>query len=172
MGSQEFPGQITADLKEKTPLGSQANGKWRIWGRLGGSWQGGTFCGLPASDSVNDAAARGGPGQLAPRYSIGSAGQFFLIGGRFLPPFFSECHSAQRFEWRWIRMTAVERKRRCVELLNLRASDPLRIIDLYRRVVGLNRFSMLPGAMDYRSLIESIVEFETATGRPLSEKAA
>jgi hypothetical protein len=64
-------------------------------------------------------------------------------------------------------MTAIERKRRCDELLSLRASDPLRIIDLYRRVVGLNRFSMLPGGMDYRSLIESIVEFEAARGRPL-----
>jgi hypothetical protein len=64
-------------------------------------------------------------------------------------------------------MTAIERKRRCDELLKLRASDPLRIIDLYRRVVGLNRFNMLPGGMDYRSLIESIVEFEAARGRLL-----
>jgi hypothetical protein len=64
-------------------------------------------------------------------------------------------------------MTAIERKRRRDELLSLRASDPLRIIDLYRRVVGLNRFSMLPGGMDYSSLIESIVEFEAARGRPL-----
>ncbi|HEY2412925.1 MAG TPA: hypothetical protein VGI40_11815 [Pirellulaceae bacterium] len=64
-------------------------------------------------------------------------------------------------------MTAIERKRRSDELLSLRASDPLRIIDLYRRVVGLNRFCMLPGGMDYNSLIESIVEFEAARGRPL-----
>lgn len=69
-------------------------------------------------------------------------------------------------------MTAIERKRRCDELLSLRASDPLRIIDLYRRVVGLNRFSMLPGGMDYSSLIESIVEFEAARGRPLELKKA
>jgi hypothetical protein len=64
-------------------------------------------------------------------------------------------------------MNAVEHKRRQDELLKLRASDPLQIVDLYRRVVGLNRFSMLPGGMDYRSLIESIVEFEAARGRPL-----
>jgi len=64
-------------------------------------------------------------------------------------------------------MTAIERKQRCDELLSLRASDPLRIIDLYRRVVGLNRFSMLPGGMDYQSLIESIVDFEAARGRQL-----
>jgi hypothetical protein len=64
-------------------------------------------------------------------------------------------------------MTAIERKQRSDELLNLRTSDPLRIIDLYRRVVGLNRFSMLPGGMDYSSLIESIVDFEAARGRRL-----
>ena len=69
-------------------------------------------------------------------------------------------------------MTAVERKQRCDELLSLRAIDPLRIIDLYRRVVGLNRFSMLPGGMDYGSLIESIVEFEAARGKPLDSGKA
>jgi hypothetical protein len=62
-------------------------------------------------------------------------------------------------------MTAIEQKQRLEELLSLQASDPLRIIDLYRRVVGLNRFNMLPGGMDYGSLIESIVEFESARGR-------
>ena len=64
-------------------------------------------------------------------------------------------------------MNMVERKRRRDELLKLRASDPLRIVDLYRRAVGLNRFSMLPGGMDYGSLIESILEFEAARGKPL-----
>ena len=69
-------------------------------------------------------------------------------------------------------MTAIEQKQRQEELLSLRTSDPLRIIDLYRRVVGLNRFNMLPGAMDYRSLVESIVEFEAARGRRLEHSKA
>lgn len=64
-------------------------------------------------------------------------------------------------------MTAVQRKLRQDELFELRASDPLRVIELYRRVVGLNRFNMLPGGMDYSSLIESILDFEAARGRPL-----
>jgi hypothetical protein len=64
-------------------------------------------------------------------------------------------------------MNAVERKLRRDALLQLRASDPLRIVDLYRRAVGLNRYSMLPGGMDYGSLIESILDFEAAQGKPL-----
>jgi len=64
-------------------------------------------------------------------------------------------------------MTAVQRKQRQDQLFEMRASDPLRVIELYRRTVGLNRFSMLPGGMDYSSLIESILDFETARGRPL-----
>jgi hypothetical protein len=94
-------------------------------------------------------------------------GAVFYYCGDYYRLFFSGCHSGQLLELRETLMNGVERKRRFDELLKLRTSDPLRIIDLYRRVVGLNRFSMLPGGMDYRSLIESIVEFEAARGRPL-----
>jgi hypothetical protein len=64
-------------------------------------------------------------------------------------------------------MTAIQRKQRQDQLFELRENDPLRVIELYRRAVGLNRFNMLPGGMDYGSLIESILDFEAALGRPL-----
>jgi hypothetical protein len=75
--------------------------------------------------------------------------------------------SASGFWIDWCFVTAIQRKQRHDELLKLRADDPLVVIDLYRRVVGLNRFSMLPGGMDYGSLIDSILDFEAARGRPL-----
>ena len=66
-----------------------------------------------------------------------------------------------------ITVTPDQRNQRREQLFELRANDPLKVIDMYRRVVGLNRFSMLPGGMDFRSLIESILDFEAANGRPL-----
>jgi hypothetical protein len=62
-------------------------------------------------------------------------------------------------------MSAHELCERRNQLLNLRASDPLQVVALYRRAVGLNRVSMLPGGMDFTSLIESILDHEATTGR-------
>ena len=62
-------------------------------------------------------------------------------------------------------MSAHERCQRRDQLLFLRAHDPLQVVALYRRAVGLNRGSMLPGGMDFTSLIESILDHEASTGR-------
>jgi len=62
-------------------------------------------------------------------------------------------------------MNAVERRERRSELLELRHSDPLAVVALYRRAVGLNRISTVPLGMDLESLVDSIVDYETATGR-------
>lgn len=62
-------------------------------------------------------------------------------------------------------MTALQRDYRREQLAELSESDPLRVIEMYRRVVGLNRYSMLPGGMDYSSLIEAILDHEAARGR-------
>jgi hypothetical protein len=64
-------------------------------------------------------------------------------------------------------MSALERKQRRDELFELRLHDPLRVIEMYRRVVGLNRYSMLPGGMNLASLIESILDHEADSGRKL-----
>jgi hypothetical protein len=64
-------------------------------------------------------------------------------------------------------MSAHERCQRRDQLLNLRANDPLQVVSLYRRAVGLNRVSMLPGGMDFTSLIESILDHEASMGRRL-----
>ena len=69
-------------------------------------------------------------------------------------------------------MTAVQLHHRRAQLCELRTTDPLRVIEMYRRVVGLNRFCMLPGGMDYASLIESILDHEAASGRPVDSPAA
>jgi len=61
-------------------------------------------------------------------------------------------------------MSAHERCQRRDQLLSLRANDPLQVVAIYRRAVGLNRFSMLPGGMDFTSLIESILDHESSTG--------
>ncbi len=62
-------------------------------------------------------------------------------------------------------MTALQRDYRREQLAELSENDPLRVIEMYRRVVGLNRYSMLPGGMDYSSLIEAILDHEAAGGR-------
>jgi hypothetical protein len=62
-------------------------------------------------------------------------------------------------------MSAHERSQRRDQLLYLRTNDPLRVVALYRRAIGLNRISMLPGGMDFSSLIESILDHEATTGR-------
>jgi hypothetical protein len=62
-------------------------------------------------------------------------------------------------------MSAHERFERRNQLLKVRAHDPLQVVALYRRAVGLNRASMLPGGMDFMSLIESILDHEASTGR-------
>jgi hypothetical protein len=64
-------------------------------------------------------------------------------------------------------MTALQLDHRREQLSDLSENDPLRVIEMYRRVVGLNRHSMLPGGMDYSSLIEAILDHEAATGRRL-----
>jgi hypothetical protein len=66
-------------------------------------------------------------------------------------------------------MNAMNRRVREAELLEMRANDPLQVIALYRRIVGLNQRSMLPGGMDLASLVESILDHETATGRLLDQ---
>jgi hypothetical protein len=65
-------------------------------------------------------------------------------------------------------MNVVERRKRKAQLLNLRANDPLKMVETYRRVIGLNWLSMLPGGMDFTSLVKTILDHKTATGR-LSE---
>jgi hypothetical protein len=55
----------------------------------------------------------------------------------------------------------VDFQSRKVELLALKENDSLQVVDLYRRIVGLNRCCMLPGGMDFQSLVESILEHET-----------
>ncbi len=62
-------------------------------------------------------------------------------------------------------MSALERCQRRDQLLDLRATDPLQVVAFYRRAIGLNRVSMLPGGMDFTSLIESILDHEASTGR-------
>ena len=62
-------------------------------------------------------------------------------------------------------MNAMDRQIRKTQLLDLRANDPLEVVALYRRAVGLNRHNMLPGGMDLTSLVESILDHETANGR-------
>jgi hypothetical protein len=62
-------------------------------------------------------------------------------------------------------MSAFERFERRDQLLKVRANDPLQVVALYRRAIGLNRASMLPGGMDFMSLIESILDHEASTGR-------
>jgi hypothetical protein len=64
-------------------------------------------------------------------------------------------------------MNVTERVNRKAQLLDLRSNDPLQVIALYRRAVGLNRSSMLPGGMDLASLVDSILDHETETGRIL-----
>lgn len=58
-------------------------------------------------------------------------------------------------------MTISERVIRKAKLLDLRSSDPMQVIALYRRAVGLNGSSMLPGGMDLSSLVDSILDHET-----------
>jgi hypothetical protein len=62
-------------------------------------------------------------------------------------------------------MSALERFERRDQMLKVRANDPLQVVALYRRAVGLNRASMLPGGMDFTSLIDSILDHEASTGR-------
>jgi len=69
-------------------------------------------------------------------------------------------------------MTAIQRDLRRQELVDLKQFDPLRVISMYRRVVGLNHTCMLPGGMAYTSLIESILEHESQIGRPLDPSVA
>ena len=66
-------------------------------------------------------------------------------------------------------MSEIDRENRKAQLLDLRANDPLKVIELYRRVVGLNRHSMLPGGMDLVSLVDSILDYEDANGRVLDQ---
>ena len=61
-------------------------------------------------------------------------------------------------------MNVIQRRQRRAELIEIRSHDPLRVVEMYRRVVGLNRTSMLPGGMDFNSLIETILDHETANG--------
>ncbi len=68
-------------------------------------------------------------------------------------------------------MSAIERKQRREELCDLRQHDPLRVIEMYRRVVGLNGRCMLPGGMNLASLIESIIDHEADSGRRLDAAA-
>jgi hypothetical protein len=53
--------------------------------------------------------------------------------------------------------------------LALRSNDPIQVIALYRRAVGLNRHSMLPGCMDLTALVDSILDHEPETGRVLDQ---
>jgi hypothetical protein len=53
--------------------------------------------------------------------------------------------------------------------LALRSNDPIQVIALYRRAVGLNRHSMLPGGMDLTALVDSILDHEPETGRVLDQ---
>jgi len=53
--------------------------------------------------------------------------------------------------------------------LALRSNDPIQGIALYRRAVGLNRHSMLPGCMDLTALVDSILDHEPETGRVLDQ---
>jgi hypothetical protein len=62
-------------------------------------------------------------------------------------------------------MNAFERQHRKNQLLQIRRNDPLRVVAMYRRVVGLPQHSMLPGGMDLNRLVESILEFEADSGR-------
>jgi hypothetical protein len=64
-------------------------------------------------------------------------------------------------------MNVIQRRQRRAELNEIRCHDPLRVVEMYRRIVGLNRTNMLPGGMDFDSLIESILEHETASGNSL-----
>ena len=82
--------------------------------------------------------------------------------GRFFAP--SSARQLTEFE---IVMTALQRDYRREQLADLSENDPLRVIEMYRRIVGLNRYSMLPGGMDYSSLIEAILDHEAARGRHL-----
>ncbi len=82
--------------------------------------------------------------------------------GGFLPR--TVARQSTEFE---IVMTALQRDYRREQLADLSENDPLRVIEMYRRVVGLNRYSMLPGAMDYSSLIEAILDHEATRGRQL-----
>jgi len=66
-------------------------------------------------------------------------------------------------------MNAMDRQIRKTQLLDLRANDPLEVVALYRRAVGLNRHNMLPGGMDLTSLVESILDHETANGRLIDQ---
>jgi hypothetical protein len=64
-------------------------------------------------------------------------------------------------------MNVTERVNRKAQLLDLRSNDPLQVIALYRRAVGLNRHNMLPGGMDLTALVDSILDHEVETGRVL-----
>jgi len=66
-------------------------------------------------------------------------------------------------------MNVMDRQIRKTQLLDLRANDPLEVVALYRRAVGLNRHNMLPGGMDLTSLVESILDHETANGRLIDQ---
>jgi hypothetical protein len=66
-------------------------------------------------------------------------------------------------------MNVMDRQIRKSQLLDLRANDPLEVVALYRRAVGLNRHNMLPGGMDLTSLVESILDHETASGRLIDQ---
>ena len=66
-------------------------------------------------------------------------------------------------------MTVSDRVIRKAHLLDLRSNDPMQVIALYRRAVGLTGNSMLPGGMDLSSLVDSILDHEAETGRVLDQ---
>jgi len=66
-------------------------------------------------------------------------------------------------------MITSEHGNRRDQLLDLRSTDPMQVIALYRRAVGLNGHSMLPGGMDLTALVDSILDHEAETGRILGQ---
>src|SRR6476661_5660764 len=131
MGSQEFPGQITTELDEKKPDLHAADGKWRISGRKRGEADGGNLLRLAGVGLVMTRLPGSGPGGWPRAQQFAARGSFSLwlatIATSFSGRHSGHCANCVDSNY----MNAVERKRRQDELLKLRVSDPLRIIDLY-----------------------------------------
>lgn len=56
------------------------------------------------------------------------------------------------------------REDRAHELQTLKASNPRRIIALYRAITGKDELGQLPEGVGFTSMIDAIIEYEVAAG--------
>jgi hypothetical protein len=66
-------------------------------------------------------------------------------------------------------MSSVTREQRRAQLRELRRSDPARLIALYRQASSLDDLTSLPPGVTFASMIETVINYEIATGKSPNE---